>query len=542
MTTAPLPSPEIKLMSKPRSTTNSASQDGKSIPDQLQTIPLPPQAAKQGSSHPRRSSMPSPSKPYAQQPSNSKIPDSVIDSALLAALRDPRERIGLLRLEQSLIDFVEKQPQDPHLEVGGPYNSIVVSPTLGLVSQGANSYPNKSQTSFQRCILHRLADRFQISRENNGNGTIRLLRQPQTKIPSRLLLDVRPREYSLIESTQQLSIVDGKPPNANKGLLSSTANGNTNAPTKMEHRNSSRGRINTNSTIANTGKSRPSDSSSTSTRTKNPKMRIMKRADSNPMSGETGSRSQSNSINKKKASSLTDREKAYAEARARIFQRETPPHQSITGDPREEPSNFVAAKATVPIHHSASNGSIPDADYTSMAASSLFPNPLNADPRNGHKYSGSSSRSNATNEVAVASNLTTSTKATFRDRKQEQSDPDFQRRGQLASTTMQMTSGMDYDYYNDPTKDYYGYYTPPLNYPHHQYQQPCQPISYPYTPNHTIATDPLKGQGYNAQFQLQNHYTHLQQESSNPHLHRVPSTNSRQNFANGGAAADSNAS
>lgn len=517
-------------MSKPRSTTNNnASQDGKPIPNQLQTMSSPPQSAKQGSSQLRRSSLPNPPKSYAQQPSNSKIPDSVIDSALLAALRDPRERIGLLRLEQSLIDFVEKQPQDPHLEVGGPYNSIVVSPTLGLVSPGANSYTNKSQTSFQRCILHRLADRFQISRENNANGTIRLLRQPQTKIPSRLLLDVRPKEYSLIESTQQLSIVDGKTTNANKAFLSGNAIGNTNtSATKTEHRSSS-------------SKSRQSDSSSTSIRTKNPKMRIMKRADSSPISGDAGGRSQSNSI-KKKASSLTDREKAYAEARARIFQREqkTPTHSSTTDDPREEASNFAATKITVPIHHHlTTNGCIPDADYTSLTTSSLYPNPLNADPRNGQKYSGSSSVSNAGNEAAMTSNLATSTKATFRDRKQEQSDPDFQRRGQLASTTMPMTSGLDYEYYNDPTKDYYGYYNPPLHYPHHQYQQPCPPISYPYTPNHTIATDHFKGQGYNPQLPLQNHYSHLRQETPTPHLHRLASTNSQQKLTNGGVTDNS---
>jgi len=527
-------------MSKPRSNTNNASQDGKSIRSHLQMIP--PQSAKKESSYLRRSSMPNPSKSYTQQPSNSKIPDSVIDSALLAALRDPRERIGLLRLEQSLIDFVEKQPHDRHLEVGGPYNSIVISPTLGLMSPAANSYPNKSQTSFQRCILHRLADRFQISRENNSNGTIRLLRQPQTKIPSRLLLDVRPKEYSLIESTQQLSIVDGKTSNGNKGLLSSNAIGSTNTPTKSENRNSFRCRNNTNSTIVNPSKSRLSDSS-TSIRTKNPKMKIMKRANSSPMNGDTANRLNSNSINKKKASSLTDREKAYAEARARIFQREqqkTPPHPLTTDDRREEPSNSAAMKTTAPIHRLTNNGSIPDADYASLATSSLFPNPLNADPRNGQKCNASSSRSTTTSEPAMVSNLT-STKATFRDRKQEQSDPDFQRRGQLASTTMEMTTGLDCDYYNDPTKDYYGYYNPPLHYPHQQYQQQHQPMSYPYTPNHTFATDPLKGRGYNPHLQVQNHHSHLQQEKSTSHLHHLSSTNPQQNLTNNGAADNSTA-
>ena len=62
-----------------------------------------------------------------------KIPDSrvdSIDSALLAALRDPRERLGLLKLEQCLVDFCTKQPLDAFIDVGGPYNSIVISPSL----------------------------------------------------------------------------------------------------------------------------------------------------------------------------------------------------------------------------------------------------------------------------------------------------------------------------------------------------------------------------------------------------------------------------
>lgn len=63
--------------------------------------------------------------------------EDVVDSALLSALRDPRERLALLKLEQVLIDFQEKQPNDPYIDVGGPYNTLVVSPSLGSIGDAS---------------------------------------------------------------------------------------------------------------------------------------------------------------------------------------------------------------------------------------------------------------------------------------------------------------------------------------------------------------------------------------------------------------------
>ena len=61
------------------------------------------------------------------------------------------------------------------------------------------------QTSFQRCCLHRLADRFGIVRETNEQGMIRLVKVKESAIPSQLLIDLRPSDY---EEKQQQSDSD----------------------------------------------------------------------------------------------------------------------------------------------------------------------------------------------------------------------------------------------------------------------------------------------------------------------------------------------
>ena len=122
--------------------------------------------------------------------------EAPIDSALLSALRDPRERLGLLKLEKAGIDFMNTS--DGYIEVGGPYNSVVISPTKGIVT-GVGANPDRPHsTSFQRCILHRLADRFSIVRESGTlvDGYIRLVKLTDSRIPKKLLLHLEPSEYN----------------------------------------------------------------------------------------------------------------------------------------------------------------------------------------------------------------------------------------------------------------------------------------------------------------------------------------------------------
>jgi hypothetical protein len=139
-----------------------------------------------------------------------------VDSALLSALRDSRERLGLLKLEQVLIDFCN-DPQMLQMDIGGPMNGSVVRsnlqesnpsiPAEALLSNpiSSHNYPipsssnqitmlPKPATAFQRCLLHRLADQFAISCQPQDNGYIRIFKTLSTQIPSVLLIHLKPSE------------------------------------------------------------------------------------------------------------------------------------------------------------------------------------------------------------------------------------------------------------------------------------------------------------------------------------------------------------
>lgn len=184
-----------------------------------------------------------------------------VDSALKAAMRDTRERVALLRLEGALIDFCKSDAG--WMEVGGPGNSVLVGPSK---PSGNNSGMGR-QTTFQRCILHRLADRFQIVRENGLllEGSIRLIKVPDTAIPSQLLQDLEPSAYAEGED----------------GLSNAVSTVSLEAPRKMK---------------------------------------IMKRNDRN-RSGSLRDRKDltPTGLLRTANASVSDKEKAYAEARARIF-------------------------------------------------------------------------------------------------------------------------------------------------------------------------------------------------------------------------------
>ncbi|KAL3930881.1 MAG: hypothetical protein SGBAC_011571 [Bacillariaceae sp.] len=463
-------------------------------------------------------------KQQPQQPPPSKD-DSVIDSALLAALRDPRERIGLLRLEQTLIDFVVKQPQDHYMDVGGPYNSIVKSPTLGfltpMMSLNANANTNKSQTSFQRCILHRLADRFEITRENNMDGTIRLLKHPPSKLPGRLLLDVKPDEYSLLaQSMEQVSLNANNgngtgQNNTNKSSFAGAVTGNT--------KTSSRRNSNNGIPIA-LQKNGPSDGKAGNggpTIAKNTKkMKIMKRANSDPAgTGGAMHRTNSSASLKKKNSSLTDREKAYAEARARIFQQDQDAAAAAAATTAATGTTGAAVTANAPIPTQAlpSNGSTSNLVYD---PSNTF-TPSTATTTSSSTAATAAAVTAATAATAAATTSTNS-KATFRDRNQDEIDPDFRRGSSVAASV-----GLEYDHYGNtssssnnnnnnncssaanPTNDYYGYYNAPQHYPRNQYGQQTQlQQQHPSQPQHAWVPSGTKDRGQQHQHQHQQGYSH----------------------------------
>jgi hypothetical protein len=286
--------------------------------------------------------------------------DSIIDSALLAALRDPRERLGLLKLEQAMIDFCNNS-SDGYIEVGGPFNSIVISPTTGFIS-GQNVNSDRPQTTFQRCILHRLADRFNIVRENGNlyEGYIRLVKIKESRIPKSLLVNFDSSEYnnnSVDETSRSM-----------ESMNIAGVNGSNTVP-------------------------------ATNTKPRNRKMKIMKRRSSD----DDSRNSNSDSRTPRKGQNFSDKEKAYAEARARIFAEE---QGEKTSNPVTPASTSAAPSPT----------STPP---TSQHGSNYFPS-LDA-----------AASAAADNDSEKRASRNAVNKATWRNRQQEECDPDFRRGGPM---------------------------------------------------------------------------------------------------------------
>ena len=274
-------------------------------------------------------------------------PMEEVDSALLSALCDARERKALLRLEQVMVDFL-KDKSSVSIEVGGAFNAIALNqnsfedgiknsngeaaadgqmPVVSQQGQQELQYQQQRglrQTSFQRLILHRLADRFNISREqifhpnagagnerglvdvgmgtqqNFSPGLIRLVKTNESSVPSHLLIDI---DLSLL--------INYKNPRArNFNGWGSNSNG-ANYIYEDGARNI------TENMASATLEAQTSVASSSCKKSK--KMVIMKR----DSSGEGGSNLDGSGRGKQKGKSrrkkLEDREKAYEEARARIF-------------------------------------------------------------------------------------------------------------------------------------------------------------------------------------------------------------------------------
>jgi len=264
--------------------------------------------------------------------SRTQSQDAAIDSALLSALSDQRERVGLLRLEQTLIEFM-KDKSTGYIEVGGAFNSVVIGGKNGNNPGGDGN--GGRQTSFHRLCLHRLADRFNIVRESPASSTgqhtgvrtdgtsdgggfyqqrsvnpnaynfyppglIRLVKVKGSRTPDVLLIDL---DWSQTGGRQQLNARTGSfRGEEDTDETSSGVNG-------MVHSMST-------SSLSD-GQQR---TATTSERKSPKKMMIMKRSSSNLSSGSLKGKDGSSKGGRTNAkANITDREKAYAEARARIF-------------------------------------------------------------------------------------------------------------------------------------------------------------------------------------------------------------------------------
>jgi hypothetical protein len=456
----------------------------------------------------------------------------VVDSALLAAFREPRERIALLRLESLLVDFCRCETAG-WLEVSGPYNSTWIGPQHLVSSSSSSSNPRASTalnggtataesatapvpgmgmgpwggasswgqhggryapfgsapgelgsygaswpasagllapspsssspvapssssavrpaTSFQRCVLHRLADRFGIVRENGSvlEGSIRLVKLPNTRIPSRLLRDMDLlSDYSNSSSAagppgpqQTTSVVHptdrGAPafcssssPSSSlamgelMGALSQTAIGgdNLNSPGGAGS-DAATATTTTARTAPQQQQPRPSFASR--------KMKIMKRtdrsrswtpatqgsaalsscdADGGSTSGSGGSKKAllTRTASTTLGTDLSDKERAYAEARARIFN-----GADSDGDGGGEHDDGSGLDdGTSP----ASTPALAFAAAAAAACTSNLPSPLRGTENL------SAGQAPAPASVPVAEN-----KATYRNRVEEAADPDFKR-------------------------------------------------------------------------------------------------------------------
>jgi SUZ domain len=309
------------------------------------------------------SEIPSPGTYSTLNPSTDGMP---VDSALLSAMRDPRERVGVLKLEQSMVEFM-RNTELQSISVGGPYNSVVIG--LRPTTQSTPDLINMGRTtSFQRCWLHRLCDRFHISRESLDLDWIALNKTEYSSTPKQLLIHLDPSQYSLEEQMSTLTV------------------------------------------------------------TKPGKMKIMKRSGSNSF-GSSGSLLEKSERKKSSMTNLTEKEKAYAEARARIFNNGNgaAEYDTATSVPLLTPSQVL------------------------LPAQEKLP----------ERPSQQADRFKASSSMGGVS------KVTWRNRQQEEADPDFQRQQSVSYY------GTGYPYQQQQQQQppqYYGQYEQQY-YVHQQYYQ-----------------------------------------------------------------------
>ena len=524
----------------------------------------------------------------AAAPSEEWNPLEEVDSALLTALCDSKERKALIRLESVLVDFM-KDASLASIDVGGAFNSIVV----GLVQQQSSSADENTttnttsntsgneedattfvsshslglqdlqnqysrgvrQTSFQRLILHRLADRFNIVREqinnvnpaaatspsaavandrntserglvdvggnnnynnnmNNNNwsapqqqqqmtyplGLIRLIKTEESCIPAHLLNNL---DLSLLVNYKNPRARNYAPNNNNIN------NNNTNADDGMRtlSDNMNGASLDNNNMSVMPGPKKP-----------NKKMVIMKRNSSSNTSGSGDGLANGKRESRSRRKKLEDREKAYEEARARIFGKEAAAAEGVLEDQESDAAiQENAAPPSTSCHSSFSvedDGPLvrpPSADmdgsgHISAAAQAFVPSQLISGTTPNKARSASSSPEPQASNSQPASpreveggeqkqgQATSRTKAVYRNPQQEANDPDFRRRSAYVPATPMgvvpngcMPHGVPYNMVNPYAMNPYAAVSSGQH-PHVMMQQQT-PVFYPH-PGHPTPQDP----------------------------------------------------
>ncbi|KAL7497014.1 hypothetical protein ACHAWT_005135 [Skeletonema menzelii] len=489
-----------------------------------------------------------------------------VDSALLTALCDAKERKALVRLESILVDFM-KDTSLTSIDVGGAFNSIVVglrqqqqssenetsTSTAGVVvtneedattfvpsqSQGLQDLLNQyqrgiRQTSFQRLILHRLADRFNIVREqiNNVNpnpapttnnerntsdrglvdvgasssnnyinnswspqqqqqqqqnsyplGLIRLIKKEESCIPDHLLINL---DLSLLVNYKNPRARNFAPNN------NSSSSNNNNADEGMRTLSDN---MNAASLDNATGVS-----SMPGPKKPNKKMVIMKRNSSSNTSGSGEGSGNGKREGRSRRKKLEDREKAYEEARARIFGKEEKKEAEGISDEKgecaavqESPlnschSSFSAEENNEVPPTGSESAEVSDGMVPSQLISGTTPKSRSASP--------SPEPPGSAETEGEPKQGQSKTKAVYRNRQQEENDPDFRRRSAyIPAATMGVTPsghmppGVTYNMVNpyavNPYSTVPGQHVmmqqqPPHFYPHPSQVTPQDPKSLHY--------------------------------------------------------------
>ena len=427
-------------------------------------------------------------------------PIEEVDSALLSALCDARERKALLRLEQVMVDFI-KDKSSVSMEVGGAFNAIALNqntvddrsknsngevavdgqmPVVSQQGQQELQYQQQRglrQTSFQRLILHRLADRFNIIREqilhpyvgagnergpvdvgmgvqqNFSPGLIRLVKTNESSVPSHLLIDI---DLSLL--------INYKNPRAR------THNGGGNSSNVANYIYEDGARNITENMASATLEAQTSGSMSSSKKSK--KMVIMKRDSSGEGGGNLDSSIRGKQKGKSRRKKLEDREKAYEEARARIFGLSESSGKENKDDADDNAENGEARHCVpksqdshdstpVPPNSSHSSFSVENDVFTSVASSftadtglarHMVPSQLisaatlssdhsspsisdldrddgpSSTPSGATSFEADTSRQSSVPAAVTGGAIS---KAVYRNRQQEENDPDFRRRSDV---------------------------------------------------------------------------------------------------------------
>lgn len=395
-----------------------------------------------------------------------------------------------MKLEQALIDFMQDD-KCPFLEVGGHFNAVILkgnkegtldvnsyqnagnanssSGIVGLSNlQGVGTIVDGGKgnwTSFQKLILHRLADRFQIVREagqahvvmgnnggvamsanNNGNGLsppqpqqmIRLVKNKSSRIPGVKLIDLNMSDYNM----------NGGREAGGRNGLSAEAN----------EYNSMKG-LTTQLAMANIKELGLNPGSRKGK--KKEKVQIMKRSSAGK--GSSGSLAEKQG-SKRRTKKLSEKEKLYAEARARIFNDESttltttsttveisqPPQDSsfsdnvgdtpdniISNDTSSQPSQIATSRSSNQSTESGDTGSLTSPSTLLIPSQLLNSDTAALDTMGTNSPSESPSPSSPSTFESVNTKTQTpvpaaatgggSSKVLWRNRQQEASDPDFQR-------------------------------------------------------------------------------------------------------------------